>query len=171
MLKILGAILVLAAATFAGFERARHYSERPRQVRLLKSALQSLEAEIMFGHTPLHEAARRLADQLPQPLSDFFSKFAEKLTRTETSVKEAWNTSLTMIWRQTSMKQGELEIMKQFGETLGRYDRISQQKQIKLTITHLEREEAEALDKQQKYEKMLKSLGFLIGLLIIILLM
>ena len=31
--------------------------------------------------------------------------------------------------------------MKQFGETLGRHDRVSQQKQIMLTFTHLEREE------------------------------
>ena len=61
--------------------------------------------------------------------------------------------------------------MKQFGETLGRHDRISQQKQILLTLTHLEREERDASDKQQKYEKMIKSIGFLSGLLLIILLM
>ena len=59
--------------------------------------------------------------------------------------------------------------MKQFGETLGRHDRISQQKQIMLTLTHLEREEADARDKQKKYEKMVKSLGFFSGLLLIIL--
>ena len=38
--------------------------------------------------------------------------------------------------------------MKQFGETLGRHDRVSQQKQIMLTLTHLEREENEARDRQ-----------------------
>ena len=60
--------------------------------------------------------------------------------------------------------------MKQFGETLGRHDRISQQKQIMLTLTHLEREEADAIQAQATYEKMVKSLGFLSGLLLIILL-
>jgi stage III sporulation protein AB len=170
MIKLIGAIFIIVATTWTGFEAARHLSERPRQLRALRSALQSLEAEIMYGHTPLHEAARRLAAQLPKPLSAFFEAFARKLTDTETTVKEAWETSLKEVWRSTAFKQGEFEIMKQFGETLGRHDRFSQQKHIMLTLTHLEREEADAVDKQTKYERMVKSLGFLSGLLLIIIL-
>jgi stage III sporulation protein AB len=169
MIKIIGAILIITATTWIGIDLSRYLSERPKQLRLLRSALQSLEAEIMYGHTPLHEAARRLAEQLTKPLSGFFAGFARKLTDTETTVKEAWEDSLLEIWKQTSLRQREFEIMKQFGETLGRHDRVSQQKQIMLTLTHLEREEADARDKQAKYEKMVKSLGFLAGLLLIIL--
>ncbi|PLR85993.1 stage III sporulation protein SpoAB [Bacillus canaveralius] len=171
MLKLIGAVLIIIATTWTGFEAARHLSERPRQLRQLKSALQSLEAEIMYGHTPLHEASRRLAAQLPKPLSLFFEAFANKLTESETTVKAAWEESLNHIWKLTALKLGEFEIMKQFGETLGRHDRHSQQKQIILTLSHLEREEADARDKQAKYERMVKSLGFLSGLLVIILLM
>lgn len=170
MVKIIGAIFIILATTWTGFEVAKHFSDRPRQLRQLKSALQSLEAEIMYGHTPLHEAARRLAAQLPKPLSAFFESFAKKLTDTETTVKEAWEASLKEVWKLTAFRQGEFEIMKQFGETLGRHDRFSQQKHIMLTLSHLEREEADAIDKQSRYEKMVKSLGFLSGLLLIILL-
>jgi stage III sporulation protein AB len=171
LIKIVGAIIILASTSWGGLELSKILSERPKQLRSLKSALQSLEAEIMYGHTPLHEAARRLAEQLTDPLSTFFSNFATKLTTEETTVKEAWAASLHGVWKQTAMKQPELEIMKQFGETLGRHDRYSQQKQIMLTLTHLDREEAEARDIQLKYEKMVKSLGILSGLLIVILLM
>lgn len=171
MMKFIGAVFIIVATTWTGLEASRHLNERPRQLRQLKSALQSLEAEIMYGHTPLHEAARRLSTQLAKPLSKFFEVFAEKLTNTETTVKDAWEQSLKEIWKVTAFKQGEFEIMKQFGETLGRHDRLSQQKQIMLTLTHLEREEADAYEKQAKYEKMVKSLGFLSGLLLIILLM
>ena len=170
MIKLIGAIFIIVATTWTGFEAARHLSERPRQLRALRTALQSLEAEIMYGHTPLHEAARRLSAQLPKPLSIFFESFAKKLTDTETTVKEAWEISLKEVWKLTALKQGEFEIMKQFGETLGRHDRLSQQKHIMLTLTHLEREESEAIQSQMKYEKMVKSLGFLSGLLLIILL-
>ncbi|MCM2531696.1 stage III sporulation protein SpoIIIAB [Neobacillus pocheonensis] len=170
MIKIIGSIFIIVATTWTGFEASRHFSERPRQLRQLRSALQSLEAEIMYGHTPLHEAARRLSSQLSKPLSWFFEAFAKKLTDTETTVKEAWENSLKEVWKSTALKEGEFEIMKQFGETLGRHDRFSQQKQIILTLTHLEREEADAIDRQAKYEKMVKSLGFLSGLLLIILL-
>lgn len=171
MIKMIGAILIIFATTWTGFEAAKQLTERPRQLRVLKTALQSLEAEIMYGHTPLHEAARRLAAQLPSPLDEFFSTFASKLTETETVVRDAWEESLKGVWGKTALKKNEFEIMKQFGETLGRHDRISQQKQILLTLAHLEREESEAREKQLKYEKMVKSIGFLSGLLLTILLM
>jgi stage III sporulation protein AB len=171
MMKIIGAVFIIVATTWTGFEASRHLSERPRQLRLLKSALQSLEAEIMYGHTPLHEASRRLSMQMAKPLSWFFENFATKLTNSDTTVKIAWEESLTEVWKLTALKQGEFEIMKQFGETLGRHDRLSQQKQILLALSHLEREELEAYENQAKYEKMVKSLGFLSGLLLIILLM
>lgn len=171
MIKIIGAALIIIATTWTGFEASRHLTERPRQLRQLKAALQSLEAEIMYGHTPLHEAARRLTSQLSKPLSWFFETFSKKLMNSDTTVRDAWEESLLEVWKLTALKQGEFEIMKQFGETLGRHDRISQQKQIRLALTHLEREEADAYDKQTKYEKMVKSLGFLSGLLLVILLM
>lgn len=171
MIKIVGAIIILASTSWGGMEFSKVLSERPKQLRQLKSALQSLEAEIMYAHTPLHEASRRLAEQLSHPLSTFFSMFSNKLMNEETTVRDAWTKSLEEIWGSTAMKKPELEIMKQFGETLGRHDRISQQKQILLTLSHLEREEAEARNMQTKYEKMIKSLGVLSGLLIVILLM
>jgi stage III sporulation protein AB len=170
MIKLIGAICIIVATTWIGFETSRRFSDRPRQLRALRSALQSLEAEIMYGHTPLHEAARRLSAQLAKPLSTFFESFAKKLTDTETTVNVAWENSLKEVWKSTALKQGDFEVMKQFGETLGRHDRISQQKHIMLTLTHLERQEADAIQNQTTYEKMVKSLGLLSGLLLIILL-
>lgn len=52
MIKIIGAILILASTSWGGMEFSKLLSQRPKQIRALKSALQSLEAEIMYGHTP-----------------------------------------------------------------------------------------------------------------------
>lgn len=79
--------------------------------------------------------------------------------------------SLKKVWDTLSLKKSEYEVLKQFGETLGIHDRISQQKHIKLALTHLEASEADAEQAQAKNEKMIKSLGFLAGLLLILLLM
>jgi stage III sporulation protein AB len=171
MLKVFGAIFILCSTTWIGFEIARMLSQRSKQLRQFKSALQALEAEIMFGQTPLDEAALRLSEQLKNPISLFFKKFAVKLTSNEKNVKEAWIESLKEVWGYTSLKKSEFEILAQFGENLGRHDRMTEQKQIMLTLTHLEREESDARDRQYKYERMVKSLGFLCGLLIVILLM
>lgn len=170
-MKILGAIFIILATTWTGFEVARQYTERPRQLRQLKTALQSLEAEIMYGHLPLKQAAEHLAKQMTKPLSLLFEKFSSKLEIGETSVKTAWEESLFEVWKLTALKQGELEVLKQFGETLGQHDRISQQKHILLALAHLDREENDARENQARYEKMVKSLGLLAGLLLAILLM
>lgn len=170
-MKMLGAIFIIIATTWTGFEAAKRLSERPRQLRQLKVALQSLEAEIMFGHTPLAEACEHLAQQMQIPLKWFFDRFSKRLLKGTSSVKTAWDDSLQEIWNMTAFSQGELEIMKQFGETLGQHDRLQQQKQIRLALTHLEREELDAKARQDKYEKMVKSLGFLSGLLLVILLL
>src|SRR5690606_37499806 len=118
------------ATTWAGFEAARHLSERPRQLRMLKTALQSLEAEIMYGHVPIIEVAINLSHQIPKPISYFFEGFAKKLQNGDTSVKMAWEESLDEVSKLTAFKQGEIEVLKQFGETLGQHDRASQQKHI-----------------------------------------
>lgn len=171
MIKLLGAVFIIVSTTWAGLEAARHLTERPRQLRLLKVALQSLEAEIMYGHTPLAEATKNIAKQMDKPLTWFFESFSYKLEQASLTVKQAWQESLDEVWQSTAFKKAELEIMKQFGETLGQHDRHTQQKHIQLAMTHLEREELEARDKQVRYEKMVKSLGVLSGLLLIILLM
>ena len=79
MIKLLGAAIIMVATTWAGFEAARKISARPRQLRQLKVALQSLEAEIMYTHTPLKEAAQKLQKQLPKPLINCLSSFAKRL--------------------------------------------------------------------------------------------
>jgi stage III sporulation protein AB len=171
MIKLLGAIFILLATTWTGFESAKHLSQRPRQLRQLKAALQSLEAEIMYGHLPLYDACINISKQMKKPLSWFFEEFAKRLKNGNQNVRDAWHESLEDIKRFTAFKQGEIEVLGQFGETLGQHDRASQQKHILLALSHLEREEKDAQEKQAKYEKMIKSLGFLLGLLLIVLLM
>lgn len=169
-MKWVGAILIIMATSWAGVTAAKRYRERTRQVRQLKVALQTLEAEIVYGLTPLNEASKKIATMITYPLSEFFLRFAEKLSEGNRIVPEAWSDALNETIPMMSLGKSELEILKQFGSTLGQHDREHQQKQIRLTLLHLEKEEAEAKDEQVRYEKMMKSLGLLGGLLIVILL-
>ncbi|MBS4209633.1 stage III sporulation protein SpoIIIAB [Bacillus sp. FJAT-50079] len=171
MLKIIGAIFIVCATTWAGFGFSKRLSDRTKQLRHFRSSLQTLEAEIMYSHAPLGEAARRIAAQLSEPISLQYQSFSEKLTEANATVSSAWEQSLRELWPKTALQKSEYEILQQFGENLGKHDRMTEQKQIMLTLSHLEREEENARDKQKNYEKMAKSLGLLTGILFIILLM
>jgi stage III sporulation protein AB len=170
-MKLIGAILVLIASSLIGFGLSARYRERPKQLRQLKSALQSLEAEITYGLTPIHEAALHLAGQLPNPVKQFFEGLAERIEKGQgRPLSQIWQETLDAFWPKTALKTNEKEAWRQFGLTLGQSDRTNQQKYIQLALSHLEREEKEARLAQQQYEKMVKSLGFLGGILIILLL-
>lgn len=171
MIKLIGAILIISATSWGGFEYAKRLSDRPKQLRLFRDSLQTLEAEIMYGHTPLEEAARRIAVQMPKPISIHYQTFAEKLLDPGSTAKSAWQSSIEEIWHHTALQKTEMEILLQFGGNLGKHDRETEQKQIMLALAHIQREEENALDKQKSYEKMAKSLGVLSGVLFIILLL
>lgn len=170
MFKLIGALIIIGTTSWAGFDASSHLTRRPKQLRIIKDSLQALDAEIMYSQTPLGEAAKKLSLQMPEPAARFYEKFSEKLSETDATVKSAWKESLDEIWYDTDMKAEEYEILIQFGESLGRHDRFIQQKQIMLAVTHLDREEAGAWEKQKKYEKIMRSLGVLSGMLFIILL-
>ncbi|MCK0472562.1 stage III sporulation protein SpoIIIAB [Halalkalibacter sp. APA_J-10(15)] len=169
-MRWIGSLMIILVTTWIGFEYAKRLSDRPKQLRQLKVAVQSLEAEMMYGLTPLAQAADHIAKQLPKPVSTVFQSFSEKLLEQEHSAFEAWQASIDVVWPTTALLDSEREVMLQFGATLGQHDRDQQQKQIHLTLAHLAREEQEARERQHRYEKMVKSLGFLAGLLVVILL-
>lgn len=171
MIKLLGAVLIIFSTTWIGWDFSKRLIARPKQIRDIRAALQILEAEIMYGHMPLKEAVLKLAKQIPEPIREGFVLFADYLDEENQTVTNAWRKSVEEMRKQTELEEKEAEILLQFGETLGKHDRETQQNQIQLTLKHLEREELLALDKQNKYDKMVKSLGFFSGLLITILLL
>ncbi|MFC0522652.1 stage III sporulation protein SpoIIIAB [Pontibacillus salicampi] len=168
-MKWIGAIILLCATTWGGFEFARRLTERPKQIRQLKNAMQVLEAEILYGQSPVTVACEKVSQQIPAPMSWFFKEFSDALKQPSASLYDVWEEKLNHYWAMSSLGEGEKEIMRQFGQTLGQHDFAGQQKHIRLALSHLERELEESQEQQQRYSNMVKSLGFLTGLLIILL--
>lgn len=170
MLKLLGAVLVVSATTSFGFYLARSLHGRPRQIRELQNALQLLETEIVYGATPLSQALQKTGDMTPQPLSTLFRRAAMYLEEYGgLSTYECWKRALEETWSSTFLQGGEKEILLQIGQALGRSDRTDQQKHLRLAIQHLLSEGERAKEEEERYKRMCKSLGFLGGLLLALL--
>ncbi|WP_369413914.1 stage III sporulation protein SpoIIIAB [Aquibacillus saliphilus] len=161
---------MLSATTWVGFELAKKLNDRPKQIIQLKNALQILEAEILFGQSPIIEACENLSRQLPEPISLLFKGISEDLRKHPGNLYDIWRKNLDSFWPIVSLGVNEKEILRQFGRTLGQHDFTQQQKHIHLALTHLDRELQEAHDYQFRYSKMVKTLGFLTGLLVVLLL-
>ncbi|MGM9987093.1 MAG: stage III sporulation protein SpoIIIAB [Bacillaceae bacterium] len=170
MLKLIGMLAILLSTTWYGFYFSKKVSDRPKQLRMLKNGLQSLEAEIVFSQLPLSDACEKISLQFKEPLAQLFQKFATNLRMGLLNVNDAWKESVQAIKNKSALTEEDCQILLQFGETLGLHDRISQQKHILLTMNHLNRMETEAVERQQQYEKMAKMMGVLVGLLLVIIL-
>ncbi|WP_336786864.1 stage III sporulation protein SpoIIIAB [Paenibacillus sp. MMO-177] len=170
MIKLLGAVLILFAGTMIGFQQAARLAARPRQLRQLAHALQRLETEIGYGHTPLPEALVRTAEAVPEPLAQLFRDTADRVQGPEgLTFRESWEQAMTSGWGLTALRQTEQSVMLRLGSTLGISDKEDQLKHIHLALLQLKAEEDTAREDQSRYEKMWKSLGVLIAVLVVIL--
>ncbi|MBL0388145.1 stage III sporulation protein AB [Tumebacillus sp. ITR2] len=171
MFKLLGGLLILGACTMAGFRMANRYAERPKQLRQFVSALKVLETEIFYAATPLPDACQRIAARLPAPVGEFFHKMSDKLRDGRGLTGDgAWQEALDEMRSRLVLKEGDRDVLRQFGRTLGASDRADQIKHIHLGVAHLTAEEASAREDQARNEKMWRYLGALLGLTVVILL-
>lgn len=169
-MKLLGAALVLISATLFGFFQAMQLARRPRQIRELISVLQRLETEIVYGSTPLPAALRRLSSGTAEPIASLLRDVADALAqRPQTPLGELWRQEAERAWRRSAMKEPEFEAFARLGATLGLSDRTDQAKHLKLASAQLKTEEETAREQQKRYETMWRSLGVLVGALIVIL--
>jgi len=168
-MKIIGSLLIILTSMAIGRMYGKRYRDRPRQLRQLRSALQVLETEITYSLRPIGDVAAKLMQQLPKPINLFFKQLTEELNK-GLPLQGAWKESVHKFWQGTALKKSEQDILLQFGVTLGQSDRENQEKHIHLALTHLEREEFEAREAQATYEKLWNTMGFLAGLLIVLLL-
>lgn len=167
--KILGSVIILAVATMAGFYIAKRFSGRTKQIRQWQNLILYMETEIFYGATPLNLIMERLSEREKGPLSLIFQRIALRLKEGEPRFRMVWEEEMRKGWPATFLQKDELEIILKLGHALGISDRTDQQNHLRLALAHLKEEEREALELQGKYERLSKTLGFLAGLLIVIL--
>lgn len=169
-LKWIGAILLIFSTTCIGLYLSHRLEKRPKHIRQFENALQILEAEITYSQVPLQVAFKTLATQLPKPLNQFFHGLSIDMQKERNDFVLLWGGWVDYLAKEAGFKNNEIDIIKQFGNSLGQHDFTQQQKQIKLTLTHLDRELEVAREEQFKYSKLAKSLGVLSGVFIALLL-
>src|SRR5690625_1980995 len=169
-MKWIGALLFIGITTWVGFDWSRKLSNRPTEIRQLKSALQILEAEMLYSQLPLRSAFTIIAKQIPWPTKLLFEKLASGTEGNQVDLMNFWESCVAELMATSSLSHNEKEVLMRFGRTLGQHYFAQQQKHIQLTTAHAERELEDARYNHYKDGKMAKSLGFLCGLFSVILL-
>ncbi len=171
MIKFIGASMILTACGSMGFIWGRVYEKRPQQLTSLEGALQLLETEIIYGATPLPEAMELVADKCDPEIAGLFRDTALELRKMEgVTAYEAWVRAIEKFSPGTALNNQDLSILKRFGTSLGVSDREDQAKHLQLTKSQLKQAVIQAESASRKNATIYKYLGFLGGLLLILIL-
>ncbi|OEH85650.1 stage III sporulation protein AB [Desulfuribacillus stibiiarsenatis] len=169
MVKTAAIILVIVSSTMIGFLFANRFGQRVKELRIIYSALKYLETEIIYGLTPIPIAFETIGSRIEKPIGEIFIQMSQALRPSDVTTAQVWLAA----WRKShgilSLRARDYDILYQLGHTLGQTDKENQMKHINMALTYLQSEEADARNDQQKHEKMYKYLGFLTGMMIVIL--
>jgi len=123
----------------------------------------------MYGATRLPEAFATVAsrcDQLVKPL--FKQAGLELASMSGISAAEAWEKALAAYYPASALKPQDHSILISLGRSLGRSDCADQVKHLRLTMEQLAQEAANAEEEASRNVKMWSYLGFLGGLVIVL---
>lgn len=172
MVRIIGFLFIILSCTGIGYIMGTRFNMRVRELRLLKIALQMLETEIVYSNTPLPQAFESVQRKSPNPIRELFRDVKCNLEKkTYGSVGEAFCQSIDDTKDRMCLSKEDIETLKSFGNSIGNSDVEGQIKNFKMIIKQLDNQEVKAEESKEKNEKMYKSLGFLGGLAIVILLL
>lgn len=171
MIKLLGAAMVVAAGTIGGMTVAGRYSRRPRELKSLGSALQMLETEIAYGANHMKEALEQVGARCDKAVEPLFSRAAANLSATSgVTAASAWESSLCAYYRGSALSPQDLIILRSLGSSLGISDREDQIKHLDLAMEQIKSENVKAEDEAARNVKLWNYLGFLGGLLLVLIL-
>ncbi|MDS1030079.1 stage III sporulation protein SpoIIIAB [Bacillota bacterium LX-D] len=169
MLKIIGALLVIIVCSLFGFRIGKYFQLRPIQLRELRSLLNLLETEIVYASTPLPIALEKLAHRCSKPLDTLFLTTREGLlSGYGLTAAEAWEKGVAKIKNVIMLDPEDLSILNDFGMGLGSSDKQEQIKHLELTKEYLKQQEYKAEQKKVQNERLCKTMGFLTGMIIVL---
>ncbi len=171
LIKLIGGIIIILSSTLIGILLSQKYKSRPVFLKKFRFSMQMLETEVIYGTTPLPYALYSISLKSDYPWKAFFYESYENITdRKFFTMEEAWSDAMDKHLNCGSLNKADKEIIKNIGKVIGKSDREDQKKHFLLLYAQLNQQEERAEDERRKNERMYKSLGFLLGAAIYIIL-
>ena len=169
MPKIIGGILVIIASSLIGFKLASRFSKRVQTLEGFISAMKILDTEISYSQSPVREAFISISKAVETPVGTVFLESAEMLSSEEYSMNKCFRCSIEKYKGDLCLDNVDIDILFKFSLSLGKSDRLNQQKNIAFTLQMLGERLEDSKVKCSKNKKMYQSFGVLGGVLVTIL--
>lgn len=163
--------LIILGCGYLGISFAGALEIRIRQMELLEQMFRQLEFNIVFLLRPFPEALRSVAESYKGVMGRLFSCVADRMIKTPNlSPEKAFRFALDDT-EGVRLKEGEREILEEFFRHIGGGDRDNTRDGIRITVAKLQALREQATAEKEKDGKLWRSMGFLSGAFIVLLLM
>lgn len=158
--------LAFMCSSYLGFLLSKKYSSRVRDLKEMKNALNIFKTKIRYTAEPLPDIFEEICIQSAHSIGSVFSNAKEYMK--EFSAGFAWDKAIEE--SNHNFKKEDKEVLKGLGKLLGKTDVEGQVNEIEIVDQFLDLQIEKAEKEQLKNEKMYKTLGFVAGLGIVIIL-
>lgn len=157
---------ILLASSYTGILMAGKYTNRVKELKQMKTALNLFETKVKFTYEPIPKIFQDIAGRTQAMTSRIFKTASEKMQEKEAGV--AWLEALEA--ENNIINREDKEILKGLSNLLGKVDLEGQVSEIELVDNFLNTQIEKAEQDSKKNEKMYKTLGVTAGLAIVVVL-
>lgn len=164
-MKILGAVLLIAACTLFGVGRAAELRDRQRCTEDALCALRYLNAELTSAGTPMPEIFAALAERADLRVRGVFGILAERASALgEKSLGDSW-ADCWLCGADISLQEPERRALARLGPVLGRYPGPEQSEAVCACIAHFEEAAEQSAVRAKEGARLSTSVGLTLGLM------
>lgn len=170
-IKIIINTFILILSSILGFAFGNLYSKRAKSLLDLQYCIRVLESEIINGSFPLPQALENVSIKGKGGMSRIFKRIKEDLiSEKREDIYESFLLQKDLLKDRFALKDEDIEVFLYLGKVLGKSSRRDQEENFKFIKSQLENLHLEAEAERMKNTKLYRTLGFLIGLGLVIIL-
>ena len=171
-IKIFLVGMLVGCSYLIGEDISKRYIKRNKQLYDLIRILEIMRMDMSFGMYTLEEIFRNISLKEEYDFKEFFSSFANSLLKEDGKrIEDILEDNIEILYRDTYLKQNEIEELKKLILSLGKSEVISQERLIDLTVENLKKLTVESKEdiknKGNLYKKLITFSGICIGISLI----
>lgn len=170
-MKCTGCILVIACSFLLGLYYENRLERRLFGLKQIYLCMQLLKGEIGYQHATLAEAFSHLSTRCGRELEHWLLFLGEELKkRNAVQFVDVWQASLCLLSESTELSKGDISLLREFGRNLGYLNLELQEARIAFFMEELAGVTGELSDMLIQRKKLYRTVGFLGGVFLALLL-
>lgn len=160
IIKLLLAAGIICCSTRIGILISKKYKYRLEELDELKNEFKIIENKIRYTYEPLEDIFKQTAEISNFTIKELFNNAARYIKID--GAQRAWNNAIEETT--LNIKKEDKQVLKEFGNLLGKTNKEGQLNQINFQIELLERQIEKAKKDKEKNEVIYQKLGLILGI-------